>query len=70
MPSESMEMPQMNNNMVAQPQTTEQPKAEEPMSMSLRGGGLCEDCCCCCAGCCALETICCCLGAEEVADNL
>lgn len=25
MPSESMEMPQMNNNMVAQPQTTEQP---------------------------------------------
>ncbi|KAJ0116431.1 hypothetical protein J7T55_007411 [Diaporthe amygdali] len=68
MPAESMEMPQMNN-MVAQPQT-EQPKAEEPMSMGLRGGGLCEDCCCCCAGCCALETICCCLGAEEVADNL
>ncbi|ROW14448.1 hypothetical protein VPNG_03864 [Cytospora leucostoma] len=41
MPAESMEMPQMN--MVAQPQTTEQPKAQEPMSMSLRGGGLCED---------------------------
>ncbi|KUI59323.1 hypothetical protein VM1G_11331 [Cytospora mali] len=59
MPAESMEMPQMN--MVA----TEQPKAEEPMSMSLRGGGLGE---CCCA-CCALETICCCLGAEE-AENI
>lgn len=60
MPAESMEMPQMN--MVA----TEQPKAEEPMSMSLRGGGLGE---CCCA-CCAIESICCCLATEEIAEDI
>ncbi|KAJ4424198.1 hypothetical protein N0V82_001064 [Gnomoniopsis sp. IMI 355080] len=49
--TESMEMSQQPT-MAVQPQmTTEQPKAEEPMSMSMRGGGLCADLCCCCAVC-------------------
>ncbi|CAN8104246.1 unnamed protein product [Discula destructiva] len=44
--TETMEMTQQPNMV-----TTEQPKAEEPMSMSMRGGGLCADLCCCCAIC-------------------
>ncbi|ROW12712.1 hypothetical protein VMCG_00600 [Cytospora schulzeri] len=65
MPAESMEMPQMNMVATEQPTLGSQ-KAEEPMSMSLRGGGLGE---CCCA-CCAIETICCCLATEEIAEDV
>ncbi|KAA6411773.1 MAG: hypothetical protein FRX48_03923 [Lasallia pustulata] len=36
--------------------SSEQPRPQEPMTMSMRGGGEGEEICCgCCAACCACE---------------
>ncbi|KAF6238453.1 hypothetical protein HO173_003420 [Letharia columbiana] len=60
LPSQQMTAPNTNTN-EASHALNEQPKPQEPMTMSLRGGGEGEDVCCgLCAGLACFECLNCC----------